>query len=452
MNKKYLSKAIGSVLVFSTTIASATPFNSFDPRSMAMGGAGVAVANTATAPFFNPSILSVTRDEDDFALELPIIGIRAYDPEEFADSVDAFQDAHYDTALNNSIDVVGNLTNISPSDAQKYRDVATNTEALNTGLKSLDAKPLQLEIGAAVVIGIPSKSYGAAFSASVSGVFAGTVNYNDEKLLSDISSDVTAFATCVETNSKTCAVDLGLKYVSSTGEIVNPDTNVAFNASNDIKSEVNVLGLITQELALALSREFTLGGSSIAVGITPKLVTTTIYDYAVNANTADTDDMDADDYSHEYNDFNFDIGVAKNYNNGWRTGLVIKNVIAHEYKTYRKINGSKQATNTIIKTNAQARLGISHSSDWHTVAIDVDLTENEPVAFEKKSRYVALGAEFNLADWAQLRAGYRIDTNDNSRNIPSVGLGLSPLGLHVDIAAAVTDNEIGASLQVGFRF
>ena len=471
MKKSLISISVGSALTIITSTAVAAPFTSFDPRSMAMGGAGVAVANTATAPFFNPSILSVTRDENDFALELPIVGVRVYDPDDFSDSISAFQDANYDSLLDNSITAVNNYQPPAIPTSQDLRDLATLYEAtvsgsntLNSGLQTLDAKPLQLELGTAIVVGVPSEKYGIAFSASMTGTLAGVINYKDGSLLGALSSDIQSFAdyqNCLAdeidglVTSGSCGLLPNLASIElATGDIINPETGTTFDATSDIHSEVNVRGMITQELALSLSREFTIGKHSVAIGITPKLVTTKVYDYLANANTADSEDIDIEDFAKEYSDFNLDIGVAKDFNNGLRTGLVIKNLISHEYETYRDLNGDgiQDPTGNHIKTSPQARLGISHTSDWHTVAVDLDLTENDPIAFEGKSRHLSLGAEFNVANWAQLRTGYRIDMSNSNRNIPSIGLGLSPLGVHLDLAASSSDNEVAASVQFGFRF
>ena len=65
---------------------------------------------------------------------------------------------------------------------------------------------------------------------------------------------------------------------------------------------------------------------------------------------------------------------------------------------------------------------------------------------------IALGGELNAFGWAQIRAGYRVDMVDSARNITSLGLGLSPFGVHVDLAVAGNANEVGASFQLGFRY
>ncbi|HIC22973.1 MAG TPA: hypothetical protein EYO84_06070, partial [Planctomycetes bacterium] len=46
------------LITFSLLLVSSNLFaqSGFDPRSMGMGGTGVAVANPATAPFFNPAV------------------------------------------------------------------------------------------------------------------------------------------------------------------------------------------------------------------------------------------------------------------------------------------------------------------------------------------------------------------------------------------------------------
>jgi hypothetical protein len=465
MTKKLLTLAVSSALAAGSSIAFAAPFNSYDPRSMAMGGAGVAVANTATAPFFNPSLLAVTHDEDDFAMELPIVGARAYDPDDLEDSVNDFQDANYDTSLDNSITNAENaFPAFTPADliaaADAYDLVAEDINDLNLGLQSLDDKPIQAELGVATVLGIPSKTFGIAFSAAGSATLGGVVNYEDEQLLNGLQNDVQTFADynrCLgnnSTNPATCGAVPDLTYIDeTTGNVVNPDGS-PFDPTNDIESTVDVRGIRLDEIGLSFAREFAINGATFAVGVTPKYVKATVYDYQANANTADNDDLDADDYSKEYSGVNLDVGVAKNYNNGWRTGFVVKNLIKQEYDTYRldPTTGNKEKTGNSIELKPQARLGVSHTSEWHTVALDVDLTENEPVGFEEASRYVALGGEFNMADWAQLRAGYRMNTVDSARNIASIGFGISPMGIHLDLALAKNSDEIGAAAQFGFRF
>jgi hypothetical protein len=154
----------------------------------------------------------------------------------------------------------------------------------------------------------------------------------------------------------------------------------------------------------------------------------------------------------KYSAFNFDIGTARNYENGWRTGLVIKNVLPQEYDFKR----NDVATGSKLSLKPQIRAGVSHENEWSTVALDADLTKNDPAGLENHSQYVALGGELSALGWAQLRAGYRADLVDSARNLTSVGLGISPripyFKFHFDLAYAFNSNEQGASLRFGLNF
>ena len=88
--------------------------------------------------------------------------------------------------------------------------------------------------------------------------------------------------------------------------------------------------------------------------------------------------------------------------------------------------------------------------------MDLDLTENDPIAFENPTQYAAIGAEFDLFSTLQLRAGYRTNMSASNSDMVSVGFGLSPFGVHLDIAAMANpsdpEKEVGVALETGFYF
>ena len=91
MKNKILAASLGLASLLVTHQALAVPFSSFDPRSFAMGGAGVAAGTSANAVFFNPALLAAATQDDDFSFEL-LAGGRAAGPDEFIDPVVAFID------------------------------------------------------------------------------------------------------------------------------------------------------------------------------------------------------------------------------------------------------------------------------------------------------------------------------------------------------------------------
>lgn len=455
-----------SALLASSSAALAVPFNSFDPRSMAMGGAGVAVPDAGTAPFFNPALLNVTRSQDNFTLSLPIVGVRAYDPSDFATSLDDFQNGNYVDNLQNSI----NTYNAVQTSAT-LNTVATNTSTLSTQLLTLSDKPLQAEVGAGMVIGIPGKSFGGAFYANGWGAAGGVIKYRDNQTLQDFATASNTIATAVNTgcggtvnNSAGCLAALS---PLASDPLVNqyftviasatPTVTSTFNTDNNLQSSVDIRGIALGEMGLALSKEFDAGDAAWGLGLTPKIVKVKLFDYSANVKSGKSGDATGEDYTADYSHFNFDVGLAKNYGDGWRGGFVVKNVIPHTYDFKRIPNGalpgSAKITTGEIKLKPQARIGASHTTSWSTVAMDLDLTTNDAAGLENKSQYLALGAELNAWDWAQLRLGYRANLKDSKRNIPSVGVGLAPFGtLHIDVALSMSSNEIGGSARLALTF
>jgi len=378
MSLNPLKLAITSALLVSSSVALALPFNSFDPRSMAMGGAGVAVGDAAMAPFFNPALLGVTKDEDDFSLVLPIIGVRVYDPANFRD----FEKGNYTDKLQASI----NAFNAAPTPtAAQATAIANDTNVLNAELGKLSGKPIQAEFGAAMVIGIPSKKYGGAFFASGSGALGGVVDYRDGQTLTDLANVATDAAACDGGDAAAC----GRVAVSSYVDPVTGD--FTFNTAN-LQSQTHIRGVAKAETGISLAREFTIREHSFAVGLSPKVVKVLMFDVITDVNTDAT--LTGDDYRAEYTNFNFDVGVAKDYKNGWRSGFVVKNVIPYSYDFKRAPTAGATPVPTGVKMELkpQARVGVSHANKWSTVALDVDITRNDPAGLEDKaniSRWVA---------------------------------------------------------------
>jgi hypothetical protein len=445
MNKHILATALSAAALLETGIAAAAPFNSFDPRSMGMGGAGVAVGNAATAPFFNPSLLAITEHKDDFAKELPVFGPRGYDPNDLKASVEDYHDAD----LVGKIDADIAAAELTPANSAGYHQIAADATLLasdpNVGFRAVSDKPIQGEIGLGTVVGIPSKTFGAAFFYNTWAAFGGRAHYTteDEQVLNDMAAEIEAYADCLDGDVTACPTTSN--YVSATGDVTFDTTGLT--------SSVDIRGLMLSEVGISFAREFTIFGGAVALGITPKHVTARTFDYSADVDDMDAGDIQEEEYIHDQSNFNVDIGASRDFQNGWRSGIVVKNLISQEYDfVYTDPTTGVETKTGSMTLKPQVRTGLSYQTNWFTAALDMDLTENDPVGFEDKSRYVALGVELDAADWAQLRLGYRADTVNSERNVASAGLGLSPFGAHIDMSVAGNANEIGASFQLGFRF
>jgi hypothetical protein len=495
MSKHYLKLSAIAALLVSNTVAQAMPFNSFDPRSMSMGGAGVAVGDPSIAPFFNPAMLTATDPSKKYSIEFPIIGMRLFDPSNMHTNLSTLSDNI--TALSASINTVNaNSSSTSPSVIAlvpgNMTSVANNIDKVNNSLISLSNQPLQGEFGAATVIGIPGKNWGMAFYADAWGAMGGTLEYKDATTLSNLSTDVktaanvlsgatsaasnpAAQAACTAVlagNGLPADVTTCVNYAASlnnlSGSLSTASQAVNFNTNTQMASQIHIRGVAVSETGLSISHNFLIADHAWSFGLTPKIMNLQLFDAKLAANNGNsTSSVTGSDYLAQYNTVNFDLGAAKSYNNGWRTGLVVKNVIPQtfEFKNALTPGATPVANGSTLTMNPQVRVGVSRENSWSTLAVDIDVTKNNPAGLETQSQFVALGGELSAWGWAQLRAGYRYDLVNPAQAVVSLGFGLSPripyFKPHFDLAItgspdvftnAANATQVGASLKAGFNF
>jgi len=573
MRQKYLGVASVAALMLSSGATQALPFNSFDPRSMAMGGVGVAVGDPSTAPFFNPALLSASNPSKKFALELPIIGGRLYDPGNLRSELPTLSDNA--TALSNAVTplsnssstlstdistLTGNITTINSSIASvaalgsvtvstlstaqatlstlatnvstvsgnmstvasdmttvsgNATTVSTNLTKVNQSLSAINNKPLQGEFGAATVIAVPGKNWGMSFYANAWGAVGGELVYKDATTISNISSAITTTSSALTSSSSattasvsalnaastalntavsdcsTASITAAGNYTTCTSSLATANTLLATaktsltstsstlstNASTvttaastvstnkTVLSQVHLRGVAVSEAGFSLSHGLIFHDQAWSVGVTPKFMQLQLFDAYLDANSGGNGSgVNGSDYLAKYSTLNFDMGAVRDFENGWRSGLVVKNVLPQTFD-FKSIGsgaktGSAQSVTGTLSLNPQVRAGLSHENAWSTVGLDVDLTKNDPAGMENQSQYVALGGELSALGWAQLRAGYRADMINSERNVASLGLGISPripyFKPHFDLAVAgntdATTKELGASLRFGMNF
>ncbi|MBF0218470.1 MAG: conjugal transfer protein TraF [Gammaproteobacteria bacterium] len=422
----------------------ALPFNSMDPRALAMGGTGVASANVMSATAYNPAMLALPQEQGSYGISFPYFGVSGYGFQDFID----FEDADYVDKLDQAINAIPN--DPDPTDTMlpgQYRDVANRARELNGGLIDISDTPFGLDLGGGAVFGRADRQLGMAISLGATGSLAGGIYYRDAAVLDKLADDVDSFATCLADAQATYAGGsevipascyASLNYIDATGQ-------VTFDSDQDLDSSVAVTGLVMSEVALSFATERMIEGQSVLFGVTPKIVKTTVIEYSETVNDSDSGDATDDDYTADYSDFNLDLGASYMPAPGWRAGFVIKNLIGQTYEFERF--GVKSGRSIDVKP--MARAGIAFQSDWYLLAADIDLTANAAAGLGDDSRQIALGAEFIPIDWAKLRVGYRADVGNSDRSVATVGFGLFNA---VDLAVAVGSDEIGGALRFGYQF
>lgn len=402
--------------------AHSAPFGIYDPRSLAMGGVGVTMATARNASFINPAMLSATRDDDDFALGVPIVAARAHDPDKALDDIDALQTSGDD------LSIALRAVDASPT-SPNAASAASALNVFNNDLNKINNKVLDADLFAAATVTIPSKKFGVGIHVSGRANFGAKFTYAnaDQTLIAGLATDLAQCAADSVGNLANCTSAQAT--VDADGQITN------------LQSTLQVRGLAVSEAGLAFARRFASAGNT-DIGITLKAQRIRTYDYSIS--TQETN-IDLEIGERRENSANIDLGLVQSIGESGKVGVVVKNLLKKEFTT---VLGNK------IELQPQARLGVSHHRSWANIGIDVDITKNKPVAegFDKETRFLAIGAELDVVGILQLRLGYRHDLAGNYDGLPSIGLGFSPLGIHIDAAVAGNDKEMAAGVQLGFNF
>lgn len=410
-----------------TAELAAMPFGTYDPRSLAMGGSGVATAPAHSAAFYNPALLAQYEYNEDegnnSVFILPAISARVSSTIE---EVAQFQEQNYDDQLSRAIaDFQGNA---NVTNAQAVLDASV---ALQDGLTNVASGPVFVDGNAALVLAIPSFRQGGAFVFSKRAVGDGSLikTAEDEALLDAYVQTMEFFVTGQNPppqEVRDLVIDAADQLIDRTG---------------DLTSSASAAAISMTELGLSMAGEFSIFKQKFALGITPKFIN--VETYATEANVNNKLDENRD-FNNRW-DVTADIGIAKNIAEVWNVGLAVKNIVPHRYTT---------SINTEVRIDPQVRAGVAYQAGWGIVAFDLDVIENKAIAAGDKSQYASLGVEWDL-NYVKVRGGfnYNFSASDAAKKgLFSLGLQVMPFGMLLDVAYADNGAERGAALQTGFKF
>ncbi|MEY8203477.1 MAG: conjugal transfer protein TraF [Bermanella sp.] len=378
--------------------------------------------------------------------------------------------------------------------------LSTATSDLTTGefgLQSLSGKALRGGLGGGAGVAIPSKKFSFAISANNSTSFAGQLNVatSDLNTINAYPGALAAFAGVTNDYATAAAAVSGILTRIETAQATNDlaaipglggelstaqaDLTTASSALNNfsyggtstpdddsdgdfvifeggalasgaqditLDSTVDIIAIAVTEIAISISREFTFGDRQVAIGITPKLQRIDAYDYTVKVED-ETDTGDITDSGVDDTAFNLDIGASTRFGSieQGTIGIVAKNLIGRDITT---VNGR------LIEIKPQLRAGVSYQAfGWINLAADLDLMENDPVAFEEPSQYFAAGLEADVFGFMQLRGGFRTNLAASDQEVISLGAGLSPFSLfHTDIGLYTNTSDPKKEVGLVFEF
>ena len=416
--------------------AQAAPFPTYDPVSMSMGGAGVALPDRNSGTLLNPAALAAMPENRRWAINAHAGG-RAFDPDEFFDALDDFQDDDLVDRLEFAIE---DAEGSNGQDArERLEGLAGAFDDLDAGLQNVSDRPIQAELGANFAVNRADPQLGVGVHTGGWAALGATANYRDS-LLGDVAAEIRLCVERLDDGEDACTEDEGgFQRIS----VDQDDVDILFD-TDELESDVEIRGVAVREVGVTLAHNFRLANRDWATGVTVKSQRVETFDYVALVDDADEDDIDEDDFLESYSDFNLDVGFSTRLAPGWRAGATVRNLIPRSYETARGND---------IDLDPQVRAGLSYDGGWFRLAGDADVTRNDPVGLEDGTQFIGAGGEIDIANWFQIRGGYRVDLVDSARNTASVGFGFSPFQtVRLNVGAAGNSDEMGGAFQLGVTF
>ena len=401
-----------------------TTYGIFDARTMAMGGAAVASSNNDNAQFYNSALLAFNEEVEertrDARFWFPMLS------PQFAKAVIDAENIYSDDLHNALTRSVAEFNGAQDQDTA--RNIANISAELRGSLQSIADRELFVDAYAGISLSEPGKFVGAGFflGGRVLAIGTPSIANTDLELLN--------------------AYEEGLLFVASNGaegqarpELFDANgTLISPQGSYD--SFVAAAGLTIIEVGVASSHQIEIFGQKIAAGWTFKAINVSTFE---DLQRLDNQRVNLSRSEERKSAINFDIGAVKDFGNGWRVAVAIKDIIPRDYRT---------TAGTRIKLRPRPRVGISYQrGDWQFGA-DADLVASQPLVRINGVQEVAVGAEWVVKPWLRLRSGYRHDFNGGRRGAISVGVGTLWKRFAADVAFLSGSRSRGMALQFGVAF
>jgi len=396
------------------------------------------------------------------------------------------------TAIENNGDVAGASADFAAAISETQSVVSDLNSASSDLTDSLDAisgSPLRGRFGISAAMAIPNDLIAIAVSARADANFSARSIFTDQdqnnilaygqatsEYLEAAATANTLVAaldensTQAEAEAAAAALDNLVNFESVSSVTDNSGSSPVFEngdistAAEDpsFNSKVEIAAIAVAEVGLTLSKALEVEGRKFALGVTPKIQAVSTYHYVGQMDEDDNpQEVELEDSERSENHLNLDIGTAFYVDDMHkiRVGVVIQDLISKDFELADvPVDGNgngEVAEGGKVSIKPKVRAGVAYEGGWYNVAADLDITENEPLAYEDATQYLSIGGELDAFGWAQLRAGYRTNlAGDN--NVVSLGAGVSPFGVHLDLALmadiAKPEKEFGAAMEFGFYF
>jgi hypothetical protein len=364
--------------------------------SISMGGAGVASAKGAYAPYYNPALLAEQENSVDISFALSG-SVRNVD---LAEHIQMLADLNFNDLVNNILDNPSGSTE-SINKLLEFKNELFSIPEKN-GLQimpgfNLGCQIKQLGFGLytvsdATAVAIIDQAYNSMIIKGDYGSMTGYVNLDDPN--NPVQSNEAEY----KARSIEYALDNGLTYIDLTG-------------------------LAYVEIPISGGYQFATRAGKFDVGGSLKVMPGYTVDKDIKVDTS-TGDISTDIRKDTKSSVSWGIDLGLLYIppmlDKLSIGLVGKNLNTPKFKT---------ESSSDLKVKPMARAGIAYSflGDRLIAAFDADLTRNETYIQDYYSQYIGGGVNFRPIRWISVRAGLMQNIQESVEGViltAGIGLGL----------------------------
>jgi hypothetical protein len=438
-------------------------------RALGMGGANVAVANDATASYWNPGafgLFSATSYDDygkrAWSVQPADAGAGARLRHDFGERLNDIARYDYGRVSGGQIqaqdvpDFVGLLNAVDSFNADKKRaatihvDGALGVQVGRFGVGALLLGSLSA-MGRMDVINIAPAGSGTG---SLIAQFSDASNFNggnpipsggpfyftspqEDSLITQISqmpgwdnASATNFVRAIDyglskANGSTIPSDIASQVITAAKMASDAGSGGSFK---DNGSQLLFKGVSLAEIPLTYGVPVT---EDLAIGGNVKVMKARVYDVAVRAFDTKLKDAasEARKTYEESEAFGVDLGLLYRFGDDLRVGLVGRNLNSPRFKSPASAD---------LTERPQVRAGVAYKPvGFVMLAADADLTRNETAVGGFESQNVGVGLEINLIKALNLRAGaYKNIADSDIGLVYTAGLGLNMWLLNLDLGAS----------------
>ncbi len=462
--------AIVGTIVLAASQSFAGEWQIVGPRALGMGGANVAVADDATASYWNPGAFGFFNNPEaggDYGnrgwSSQVGAGVGAQTHEDLVQEVDKISKFDFDALDNGPLsanqvsDFIGLVDQLKVFSDNENRAVSIFVDGglrsqfghFGFGVTSLvdvsakgdidlnNIAPVGSGAGFSISDFSNPDNFGCPSPCNSSSAFSDVQRTNIREHLDTLNNwsdtDKTNYINAMDNGF----VNAGETPTTQDVERINnvaSTADVAAGAGGELSNNNSSLlfkgiGLVEVPLTYghALSEDLSIGGNL-------KFMKARVYDLSIPVFGKDDDfgeklDRALDNYSDKTN-VGLDLGGLYRFGDDLRVGLVIRNLNSPKF-------GS-------IKQRAQVRTGVAYKPlSFVTLAADLDLTKNETtIGGGFKSQNIAAGLELRLLKILMLRGGlYRNLAKNDIGMVYTAGLGLNLWLINLDVGVALSKDK-----------